>query len=66
MMSEYNSTSTAQSTAPDLNDASSPLLTAKEVARELNVSLSMAYALIQRGEIRKVRIGNCVRVRPRA
>lgn len=40
------------------------LLKAKEVARQLNISKAMAYRLMQRGEIRCVRIGTAVRVRP--
>jgi excisionase family DNA binding protein len=42
----------------------SRLLKAREVARRLNVSKAMAYRLMQRGEIRCVRIGTAVRVRP--
>jgi len=40
------------------------LLKAKEVARQLNISKAMVYRLMQRGEIRCVRIGTAVRVRP--
>ena len=41
-----------------------PLLKASEVASKLNISKALAYRLMQRGEIRCVRIGNAVRVRP--
>ncbi|HEY9078077.1 MAG TPA: helix-turn-helix domain-containing protein [Anaerolineaceae bacterium] len=39
------------------------LLKATEVARILNISRAMAYLLMQRGEIRTVRISSAVRVR---
>ncbi len=41
-----------------------PLLKANEVAKILNISLAMAYRLIQIGEIRAVQIGKSRRVRP--
>ena len=41
-----------------------PLLKATEVADILNISLPMAYRLIQIGEIRAVQIGKGRRVRP--
>jgi len=41
-----------------------PLLKATEVADILNISLPMAYKLIQTGEIRAVQIGKGRRVRP--
>jgi len=41
-----------------------PLLKATEVAKILNISLAMAYRLIQIGEIRAVQIGKGRRVRP--
>ena len=40
------------------------LLKAKEVAEILNISRSMSYRIIQRGEIRSVNIGSARRVRP--
>lgn len=40
-----------------------PLLDAEEVAQQLRVSIALAYRLIQRGQIRSVRIGRLVRVR---
>lgn len=40
------------------------LLRAREVAKILNVSQALAYRLMQMGEIRCVRIGTAVRVRP--
>jgi excisionase family DNA binding protein len=46
-----------------MNDINSSLLRATEVARILNVSRAMAYQLMQRGEIRTVRIGAARRVR---
>ncbi len=41
-----------------------PLLKATEVAKILNISLPMAYRLIQIGKIRAVQIGKGRRVRP--
>ena len=41
-----------------------PLLKAIDVAKVLNISLPMAYRLIQIGEIRAVQIGKGRRVRP--
>jgi len=41
-----------------------PLLNAADVAKVLNISLAMAYRLIQIGEIRAVQIGKGRRVRP--
>ena len=41
-----------------------PLLKATEVAEILNISLPMAYRLIQIGKIRAVQIGKGRRVRP--
>ena len=41
-----------------------PLLKAVDVAKVLNISLPMAYRLIQIGEIRAVQIGKGRRVRP--
>ena len=40
------------------------LLTAKEIAQRLNISKAFAYKLMQIGEIRTVKIGGSVRVRP--
>jgi excisionase family DNA binding protein len=40
------------------------LLKGQDVARILNISRSMAYGLMQRGEIATVLIGRSVRVRP--
>lgn len=40
------------------------LLKAREVASLLNISLALAYRLMQLGEIPTVRIGTAVRVRP--
>jgi excisionase family DNA binding protein len=40
------------------------LLTADDVARELSVSRSFAYQMMQRGTIPVVRLGRAVRVRP--
>jgi len=41
------------------------LLTVKQVALRLNISLSKTYALIWRGEISSVRVGRIIRVCPR-
>ncbi len=38
------------------------LLTIKNVAERLQISLSMAYALVQRGELPSYQIGSCRRV----
>ena len=43
---------------------SARLLRAKDVAKRLSISLALSYRLIQMGEIRSVRIGTAVRVRP--
>jgi excisionase family DNA binding protein len=56
-------------TKPTLNESGRPddrarLLTADEVAYELNVSRSFAYQLMQDGSIRVVKLGRAVRVRP--
>jgi excisionase family DNA binding protein len=40
-----------------------PLLTADKVAEQLQISIALAYRLIQQGKIRSVRIGRLVRVR---
>jgi len=42
---------------------SKKLLKAKEVADILQISRSMAYRMMQRGEIPTVRVGSAVRVR---
>ena len=38
------------------------LLKASEVALQLNISLSLTYRLMQKGEIPNIRIASCVRV----
>lgn len=45
-------------------ETSKRLLRANEVAKILNVSLALAYRLMQMGEIPCIRIGTAVRVRP--
>ncbi len=40
------------------------LLRANDVAKILNISLALAYRLLQTGELPCVRIGTAVRVRP--
>lgn len=40
------------------------LLRASDVAKTLNISLALAYRLLQTGELPCVRIGTAVRVRP--
>jgi excisionase family DNA binding protein len=40
------------------------LLKGDDVARVLQVSRSFAYALMRRGDLRTVRLGHSVRVRP--
>jgi excisionase family DNA binding protein len=41
-----------------------PLLRSEDIAHILNISRSLAYQLVQRGEIPSVRIGKSVRIRP--
>lgn len=41
------------------------LLRVPEIARLLSVSRAMAYELVERGEIKCIRIGRSVRVDPR-
>ena len=38
------------------------LLTIKDVSQRLQISLSMAYTLVQRGELPSYQIGSCRRV----
>ncbi|MQC26898.1 MAG: DNA-binding protein [Chloroflexi bacterium] len=45
-------------------DRKTRLLRASDVAKILNISLALAYRLLQLGEIPCVRIGTAVRVRP--
>ncbi len=40
------------------------LLKVTDVAKALNISLAMAYRVVQRGEIPAIRIGTSVRVKP--
>ncbi len=40
-----------------------PLLRGEEVAEQLQISIALAYRLMQKGKIRSVRIGRLVRVR---
>jgi len=40
------------------------LLTVREVAERLAVCTATVYALVERGEIRHVRISNAIRVHP--
>jgi excisionase family DNA binding protein len=41
-----------------------PLLRIEDVARQLAISRSMAWKLVTYGQLRSVRIGRAVRVRP--
>jgi excisionase family DNA binding protein len=41
------------------------MLTVREVADRLNISLATCYALLNRGELPSLRIGGSRRVRPR-
>ena len=45
------------------NENMMEFLTGDEIAQLLNVSRAFAYGLIQRKEIRALRMGKCVRVR---
>ncbi len=47
-------------------DQQSRLLTVPEVAEHLHLSRSMVYALIQRGQLKVIKIGNATRVAPTA
>jgi excisionase family DNA binding protein len=47
-----------------LDGATPRLLRIEEVARQLAISRSMAWKLVAYGELRSVRIGRAVRVRP--
>ena len=42
----------------------SRLLNARDVAAALNMGLSTAYLLMERGELPSIRIGRSVRIRP--
>jgi excisionase family DNA binding protein len=46
------------------NEENIKLLKAIDVAKRLNICRSLAYKLMQRGEIPTVRINSAVRVRP--
>lgn len=46
-----------------LNIQGTGLLQANDVARILNISRSLAYRILKRGEIPTIRIGTAVRVR---
>ena len=45
---------------------SNQLLKGKDIARILNVSLPLAYRLLENGEIKAIRFGRTVRVAPDA
>jgi excisionase family DNA binding protein len=47
-----------------VDGASGRLLRLDEVAERLSISKSMAWKLVAHGQIRSVRIGRAVRVRP--
>jgi excisionase family DNA binding protein len=64
MRVENQSLSAVQSNASNCSNARPRLLTADEVARELNVSRSFAYQMMQDGTIPVVRLGRAVRCRP--
>ena len=40
------------------------LLKGKDVARILNISIALAYRLIENGDIKSIRFGRTVRVKP--
>ena len=44
-----------------ISDLGEPLLTTRELARELRVTGRTIQNLVKRGEIRKIQIGRCVR-----
>lgn len=41
-----------------------PLLTVRAVAARLGVSISLVYKLVERGELRHVKVRSLVRIRP--
>lgn len=45
------------------NSVSEPLVRVTEVARRLNISRSLAYRLVQQGDLPCIRINHSVRVR---
>jgi len=47
-----------------VHGADGRLLRVEDIAERLNISRSMAWKLVSTGEIRSVRIGRAVRVRP--
>ena len=49
---------------PDTDRASTRLLRVRDVAERLSVSPSMAWKLTATGELRSIRIGRAVRIRP--
>ena len=56
------SQSFAATVLPGYEDGSRTFLTVCEVAKRLGVSRSSVYALCARGELRHVRVMNCIRV----
>ena len=48
--------------APETAGSDTPLLTPLDVGKRLNVSRSMAYTLIKRGELKAVYVGRLPRV----
>lgn len=52
-------------TRAPVDDRPDRLMRIEEVAERLSVSRSMAWKLVAYGELRSVRIGRAVRVRPR-
>jgi excisionase family DNA binding protein len=47
-----------------MNKPVSKLLTARDISRVLQISISFAYHLMRTGQIPTVRLGRAVRVRP--
>jgi excisionase family DNA binding protein len=60
MLSQRKPMHAVDSMAPDVG----PLLRIEDIAERLSISRSMAWKLIAIGELRSIRIGRSVRVRP--
>ncbi len=54
----------ARAEAPPRPPDAAPLLTPAEAARQLGVSKSLVHNLVARGELKAVRFGRVVRIRP--
>jgi excisionase family DNA binding protein len=55
---------TRRDSVATVDSGEGPLLRIEDVARQLAISRSMAWKLVTYGQLRSVRIGRAVRVRP--